>query len=110
MSVKAVKQYYNEITDQYHEMIQDIKDFEQECADGLVEPERVERLKEQIAPIKQNWERLTYIMFLLNQPERKSKRKRYEQMNKKLLASLDSNNSLEAVKLENENARKNIGK
>lgn len=110
MSVKAVKQYYDEITDQYHEMVQDIKDFEQECADGLVEPERVERLKEQIAPIKQNWERLTYIMFLLNQPERKSKHKRYEQMNKKLLASLDSNNSLEAVKLENENARKNIGK
>ena len=110
MSKKDVEQYYNTITEQYHEIVQDIKDFEKETAEGLVEPERVERLKEQIAPIKNNWERWTYMMFLLNQPQRKSKHKAYQERNKKLLLNLSENNSLKAVLDENTNARKNIGK
>ena len=57
MSVKAVKRYYDQICDQYKEMLENIKDLEKEAAEGLVEPERIERLKEQIAPIKQNYER-----------------------------------------------------
>lgn len=110
MSKKDVEQYYDTITEQYHEMMQDIKDFEKEAAEGLVEPERVDRLKEQIAPIKQNWERWTYMMFLLNQPQRKSKHKAYQERNKKLLSNLSSTNSLQAVLDENNNARKTIGK
>lgn len=109
MSKKDVDKYYNTITEQYHEMLQDIKDFEKEASEGIVEPERVERLKEQIAPIKQNWERWTYMMFLLNQPERKSKHKGYQERNKKLLSTLSSNNSLTAVLEENDAARKTIG-
>ena len=110
MSKKDVEQYYDTITEQYHEMMQDIKDFEKEAAEGLVEPERVDRLKEQIAPIKQNWERWAYMMFLLNQPQRKSKHKAYQERNKKLLSNLSSTNSLQAVLDENNNARKTIGK
>jgi uncharacterized protein YukE len=109
MSKKDVDKYYNTITEQYHEMLQDIKDFEKEASEGIVEPERVERLKEQIAPIKQNWERWTYMMFLLNQPERKSKHKGYQERNKKLLNTLSSNNSLTSVLEENDAARKTIG-
>jgi hypothetical protein len=48
-------------------------------------------------------------MFLLNQPQRKSKQKRYQEQNKKLLDKLDKSNSLEAVLAENEEARKHIG-
>lgn len=109
MSVKAVRDYYNQICDQYFEMVQDIRDFEQEAAKGLIEPERVERLKAQIEPIKNNYERWAYMMFLLNQPQKKSKQKKYEQQNKKLLNSLNKNNSLEAVLIENEDAIKHIG-
>ena len=110
MSKKDVDKYYNTITEQYHEMLQDIKDFEKEALDGLVEPERVERLKEQIEPIKQNWERWTYMMFLLNQPQRKSKRKAYQERNQKLLSGLSNRNSLQSVLDENALAMKNIGK
>ena len=109
MSKKDVDAYYDTITEQYKEMLQDIRDFEQEASEGLVEPERVDRLKEQIAPIKQNWERWTYMMFLLNQPERKSKHKAYQERNKKLLNSLSVKNSLSSVLEENEIARKTIG-
>lgn len=109
MSVKAVKMYYDQICDQYCEMLQDIRDLEEEATKGLIEPERVERLKEQIAPIKQNYERWSYMMFLLNQPTRKSKHARYKDQNRKLLNSLDKKNSIESTIQENLEARKHIG-
>lgn len=108
MSKKAVDNYYKEISDQYHEMLQDIKDIEKDVMEGLTSPDLLETLKANIAPIKQNWERWTYMMFLLNQPERKSKIPRYKQANKKLLANLSSSNSIEATIEENKNALERI--
>lgn len=109
MSVKAVKQYYKEISEQYKEMLENIQDLEQEAAQGMVEPERIERLKDQIAPIKQNYERWSYMIYLLNQPQRKEKQPRYKERNKRLLASLSKQNSLDAVRAENAEALKHIG-
>lgn len=109
MSVKAVRRYYNQICDQYHEMLENIHDLEVEAAQGMVEPERIERLKEQVAPIKQNYERWSYMMFLLNQPERKEKQSRYKSQNRKLLSSLSKNNSLDAILEENSEALNHIG-
>jgi hypothetical protein len=109
MSVKEVKRYYSQICDQYQEMINDIKDLEKEAEQGLIEPERIERLKEQIAPIKQNYERWSYMMFLLNEPKRKSKKANYIRRSKKLIENLDPENSLESVLAENEEARTHIG-
>ena len=109
MSVKHVKKYYNQICDQYQEMLNDLKDLEKDLSEGIVAPELLDRVKQQIEPIKINYERWAYMMFLLNQPERKAKVKRYERQNKKLLSSLNKNNSLEAVISENEDAIKHIG-
>lgn len=109
MSVKHVEEYYNQICRQYQEMLDDIKDLEKECAEGIVEPERIDRLKEQIAPIKNNYERWAYMMFLLHQPNRKEKVKRYQKQNEKLLRSLSKENSLDAILEENNRARKTIG-
>lgn len=109
MSVKAVNEYYKQISDQYFEMVQDIKDFEKEAEQGLIEPERVERLKEQIEPIKNNYERWCYMMYLLHQPQRKEKHKGYARRNKKLLEHLNKNNSLDGVLNENKEALKHIG-
>ena len=109
MSVKHVNEYYNQICAQYQEMLNDIKDLEKECAEGIVEPERIDRLKDQIAPIKNNYERWSYMMFLLHQPNRKEKVKRYQKQNDKLLKSLSKENSLEAVLEENINSMKSIG-
>ena len=109
MSVKAVRKYYDQICDQYHEMLQNIHDLEVEAAQGMIEPERIERLKDQVAPIKQNYERWAYMMFLLNQPERKAKQPRYKDQNRRLLNSLDKKNSLDAVLEENNEALKHVG-
>lgn len=109
MSVKHVNNYYKQICEQYTEMLNDIKDVEKEVEQGLVEPEFVDRLKQQIAPIKLNYERWTYMMFLLHQPNRKEKIKKYQRQNQNLIKSLNKSNSLQAVLEENEEARKHIG-
>ena len=109
MSVKHVNEQYNKICAQYQEMIENIRDMEKEAEKGLIEPERLERLKEQVAPIKINYERWSYIMFLLHQPNRKEKIKKYQQQNRKLLERLSEKNSLEAVIEENNQAMKHIG-
>ncbi len=109
MSVKAVNKYYKQICDQYKEMIADIQDLEEEASRGLIEPERIDRLKEQVAPIKQNYERWSYMMYLLHQPNRKEKQKQYARQKKQMLNALSASNSLEAVLEENEEARKQIG-
>lgn len=109
MAIKAVEDYYQQICSDYKEMLDNLKDFEAEVEEGLVEPERLDRLKDQIAPIKANYERWTYMMFLLHQPQRKSKQANYKKQNKKLLDSLSKSNSLEAVLEENKEAMKHIG-
>lgn len=110
MSVKAVRKYYDQICEQYHEMIELIHDLEKEAEQDLVEPERIERLKEQVAPIKQNYERWTYMMFLLNQPERKSKHEKYKRQYSRLLQNLDKQNDLDSVLEENKASLAQVGK
>ena len=110
MSVKAVRKYYDQICEQYHEMIELIHDLEKEAEQDLVEPERIERLKEQVAPIKQNYERWTYMMFLLNQPERNSKHEKYKRQNSRLLQNLDKQNDLDSVFEENKASLAQVGK
>ena len=97
MSIKHVNEYYSQICSQYKEMIQDIKDLEKEAEQGLVEPERIKRLEDQVAPIKTNYERWSYMMYLLNLPTRKEKQKRYERQNKKFLKAISDTNKIDAI-------------
>lgn len=101
MSVKDVKKYYEAVSSQYLEMVNDIKDFEEAVTKEIIEPERLEQIKQNIEPIKVNYQRLSYIMFLLNLPTKKSKKKKYERQNQKLLKMIGKENMQEAVVEEN---------
>ena len=96
MSVKALEAEYKKVCDQYFEMRDDIKDIEKDVAEGIVPPEFIDRLKEQIKPIKQNYEWWCYVMYILHQPQRKEKLPRYQKDNQKLLSSLQMENSCQA--------------
>lgn len=109
MAVKDVKRYYDIICEQYQEMVDNIKELEREAEKGLIEPERVDRLKEQVAPLKTNYERWSYMIFLLNQPSRKTKKPRYAKQNKKLLNAISQNNTADSVIDENVETLKHIG-
>ena len=78
MSVKHVKAYYEEVCNQYHEYLEELRDFEQLCMQGLVPPEQIDNAKKLIEPLKDNWMKLNYIIWLLNQPNKKDKIAKYK--------------------------------
>lgn len=96
MSIKRLELEYNQVLDQYHEMLENLKDIEKEFNNGLVPPEFIENLKKQIEPIKNNYEQWSYIMFLLHEPQRKSKREKYRKTIDAKIKQLNSKNSPEA--------------
>lgn len=102
MAVKHVKAYFEEVAQQYHEMLEEIRDFEEESKKGLIEPERLDRIKESIQPLVNNYQTLSYIMFLLNKPVRPSKHKRYEQQNKKLLSKIGKEFTKDGIEAQNQ--------
>lgn len=96
MSVKRLEQEYIQIAEQYHEMLENLKDMEKEFNDGLIPPEFLDNLKKQIEPIKNNYEQWSYIMFILHEPQRKAKRDKYRETIAAKLKDLDIKNSPKA--------------
>ncbi len=101
MAYKHIKEYYDKICEQYLEMKDEIRDFEIEAQNNIMEPERLDMIKEQIKPLMDNYERWSYMMYLLNLPVKKSKQKSYQERNKKFINNLNKNNSLQSVLEEN---------
>lgn len=98
MSKKHVEEYFKVIADQYLEMIDLLKELEQQYETNIIEPERLDKIKESIIPLKTNYQRISYIMYLLNMPNKKEKQKKYI---KALEVKQDKEGSLQEVKTEN---------
>ena len=99
MAKRHVIDYFNKVADQYHSMLVEIKDFEEECNKGLIEPERLDEVKKIIEPLKNNYMTWSYMMFLLNLPNRERKVKDYKRRNARLInnykdTSLEDNNAV----------------
>lgn len=101
MSKEHVDAYYKEVCQNYIEMNEAIKDMEDECNKGLVDPDKLEEMKKMVEPLKNNYMTLSYIMFLFNKPKRKKKEKKYIQQNKKLLNNIPEKNTKEGIIQEN---------
>lgn len=107
MAIEDVKNYYNSVCEDYHELLQTLKDMEEEYNKNLVSPETLENLKKQIEPIKINYQTISYIIFLLNRPKKKAKIRKYERQHNK---NIGTYKTLEDVKKENRNILNNISK
>lgn len=108
MSKRHVDEYFEVVANQYHEMLESLHDMEEECTKGLLDPDRLEQIKKLIEPLKQNYMRISYIMFLLNKPNKEKKIKRYEEQQKKFLNNIPKEDRLEGIKEENQNTIDNI--
>ena len=97
MAKKDIEIYYEQVCSQYNEMIQNLNDMEQYAKENIIEPERIDKLKAMIEPIKNNYMTLSYIMFLLNAPNKNNKLNRYIKQNKKYLSSIDSRYHKQAI-------------
>lgn len=73
MAKRHVVEYFDKVANQYKDMLNELKDFEDECNKGLVEPERFDNFKKIIEPLKNNYMTWSYVMYLLNLPNREKK-------------------------------------
>lgn len=104
MSRKHVEEYYDVMCKDYSDMIEALHDMEEEATKGLISPDQLEQMKETIKPLKENYMRISYIMYLLNKPSKfeqflnkigiTTKSKQYSQR-------VNANSTLDAVHKEN---------
>jgi hypothetical protein len=107
MAIREVKDYYFKMTAQYLEMKADLADFEQAMKDGFITEDQLQDAFAEVNKVQQNYERLSYIMYLLSLPNRKSKQVKYNKNNSELLTEFEIRNATaEAVELENKDALK----
>jgi hypothetical protein len=74
MAKSHLIKYYLEVEYQYLEMLDTLKELKELVAEGKVSPERYAQEEENVNKLKDNYERISYIMFLLKQPQRKGKK------------------------------------
>jgi F0F1-type ATP synthase beta subunit len=86
-------------------MKEDLADFEKALQDGFITEDRLEVAKEDVAIIKNNYDRLSYIMYLLEMPNKPKKKAKYVKANKKIVHYLEEQNATaEQTKQENQSA------
>lgn len=112
MAVKHVVQYFNQVAQQREDALKTIQEVDEMCANNVLSPERLEEIKNNvqlnIQPILENYMTLSYIMYLLNMPNKKEKQKKYIKQNRKQVESIPYKNTQDGVVEENNNAIKNI--
>lgn len=108
MAKKDVDIYFNQICQDYRELLDTLKDMEEEVSKGLLDPDKLVQMKEYIEPIKINWQRISYIMFLLNKPAKNKKQERYTNQNKKLLKEDSTLNDVHEENIEQINKIKQV--
>lgn len=101
MAKKDFDEYVLKISKQYKEFQEVLKEVSKEAQENITSLDFMDNLKRQIEPLKQNYERVMYIKFLLDQPNKKSKLKKYNQSLKSSLKRLNKDNSLNNVLEEN---------
>ena len=105
MAVKDVKEYYFKLIAQKAELEADLADFEEALKNGFITEEQMQAAKDELVPYQINLDRLTYIMYLLELPNRKTKKAKFANQNKKILDELGKRNADEqSVIAENKSA------
>ena len=74
MARSHIVQYYLEVEYQYLEMLDTLKELNELVKEGKVDIENYEQQVSEVQKLKENYERISYIIFLLNKPNRKSKK------------------------------------
>ena len=105
MAVKDVKEYYFKLIAQKAELEADLADFEEALKSGFITEEQMQAAKDELIPYQINLDRLTYIMYLLELPNRKTKKAKFAKQNKKILNELEKRKADEqSVIAENKSA------
>lgn len=88
MAVKDVRNYYYTMLSQYIEEKQNLADFEEALKEGNITEDQMHEALSVVSELETNYHRLTYIMYLLAMPNRKSKKSDYVKQHKVILEEL----------------------
>ena len=102
MAIKHVREYYERMVSDYVEMKRVLEEMEKLSEEkASIALSNIEQIREQVKILEANYKRLSYIMFLLNQPNKESKKQRYLAREKKKLSDIPVSDREEAVIEEN---------
>ena len=105
MAARDVKEYYFKLIAQKAELEADLADFEEALKNGFITEEQMQAAKDELIPYQINLDRITYIIYLLELPNRKAKKAKFAKQNKKILDELGKRNADEqSVISENKSA------
>ena len=105
MAARDVKEYYFKLIAQKAELEADLADFEEALKNGFITEEQMQAAKDELIPYQINLDRITYIIYLLELPNRKAKKAKFAKQNKKILNELEKRNADEqSVISENKSA------
>lgn len=106
MALKDVKKYFKQVESQYFEMRADLKDIDASFENGEVPSETIEQFKSTITKLKDNYDRLAYVMYLFSLPQRKSKRGKFIESDEVAVFNYLSNSTDTVVIQENDDVLK----
>lgn len=105
MAIKDVRQYFYTMLSQYIEEKQNLADFEEALKNGLITEEQMQEAMTTVTDLENNYYRLAYIMYLLDMPNSKGKKKIYVKQYKNIAEELERLGvDVESVKAENTDA------
>ena len=97
MAKKDFDKYYAQVSSQLYSLQDAFDELSEEVSNGMVEPERIEQMKLTIQPIKDSFQTLSYIKYLLDKPSRKEKGPAYTRRNKKLIELSKGNQAQDII-------------
>lgn len=109
MAVKDVREYYQRMTSDYVEMKRILKELETiPELKASTAYNNIDNIREQVKVLEANYNRLSYIIFLLDEPKRPEKKERYRKIEKKRLNKIPENDRKDGVIKENQEIIHNL--
>jgi HSP90 family molecular chaperone len=105
MAIKDVRQYFFNMLAQYLEEKQNLVDFESALKEGLITEEQMQEALENVVCLETNYHRLAYIMYLLDMPNKASKKAMYVKQYKTIMEEFKRLGAdIDSIKEENSDA------
>ena len=102
MSMKHLKDYYQQVEELYFDLASSLSEMEEDFKKGECTEEELQNLLIPVNNIKENYQRLSYVLFLLYQPNKDNKKKKYEKQNKELVEYFSKKGITVKQEIENE--------
>lgn len=91
MALKQVKDYYRSVEKLYFDMVHSLEGMQEEFNKGNVTEEELNKLLTPVNNIKDNYLRLSYIMHLFYEPNRRKKIPAYNKQERKIVTVFKQN-------------------